>query len=151
MSCETSFFRELREHGFRLTAQREMVLGVLHQIEGFATAEEVYQRVRTLSTAVDISTVYRTLDLLQEFHLVTCVEGNDGQRRYELLTDHAPHAHLVCANCGAVSGAELVVFQPLLDQLLARSGFAVDARHLYLSGLCRRCRVPSPAPAASGD
>ena len=151
MSCETNFFRELREHGLRLTAQREMVLGVLHQIEGFATAEEVYQRVRAISTAVDISTIYRTLDLLQEFHLVVCVEGNDGQRRYELLTDHAPHAHLVCASCGAVSGAELAIFQPLLDQLLARNGFAVDPRQLYLSGLCRKCRETSPSLAESRD
>ncbi len=42
MSCQTDFIRELRERGFRLTAQREMVLGVLHEMDGFATADEIY-------------------------------------------------------------------------------------------------------------
>ncbi|MCX7670535.1 MAG: transcriptional repressor, partial [Anaerolineae bacterium] len=74
MSCQDVFVRRLRASGFRLTPQRELVLNVLHEIEGFASAEEIYARVRQLSTAVDISTVYRALDLLQEFGLVACVE-----------------------------------------------------------------------------
>ena len=65
MACESIFLEKLRKSGLRLTPQREMVLSVMHQIEGAATVEEIHSRVRALSTAVDISTVYRTLDLLR--------------------------------------------------------------------------------------
>jgi Fe2+ or Zn2+ uptake regulation protein len=65
MSCEKAFLERLRERGFRLTPQREMVLAVMHGLDGFCTAEDIYSRVGEISSAVDISTVYRTLDLLQ--------------------------------------------------------------------------------------
>jgi Fur family transcriptional regulator, ferric uptake regulator len=139
MSCQTDFIRELRERGFRLTAQREMVLGVLHEMDGFATADEIYRRVHTISAAVDISTVYRTLDLLQGFSLIAMVEGGDGQRRYKLLIDHVSHAHLVCVECGAVTAAGLDTIQPVLDEIKSRYGFVVDPGHLNLSGWCPQC------------
>jgi Fur family transcriptional regulator, ferric uptake regulator len=139
MSCQTDFIRELRERGFRMTAQREMVLGVLHEIDGFATVDEIYRRVHSLSAAVDISTVYRTLDLLQDFSLIASVEGSDGQRRYELLIDHLAHAHLVCIECGAVIGAAFDTLQPAADDIRNRYGFAIDLGHLKLSGWCSQC------------
>ena len=73
----------------------------VHEMDSFATADEIHRRVHTLSAAVDISTVYRTLDLLQGFALIATVEGGDGQRRYKLLIDHVSHAHLVSASCAA--------------------------------------------------
>ena len=45
MSCEGTFIRELKERGFRMTPQREMVLSAMHEMEGFVTAEQVYDRV----------------------------------------------------------------------------------------------------------
>ena len=109
MACEKVFVQELRERGFRLTPQREMVLSVMHQVDGLATADEIYGRVQERSAAVDISTVYRTLDLLQEFRMVACVDAGDGQHRYELLGVHGPHVHLVCQACGTLIGVELEV------------------------------------------
>jgi Fur family transcriptional regulator, ferric uptake regulator len=139
MACEEVFIQKLRERGFRLTPQREMVLSAMHDIEGLATADEIYTRVQGQSSAVDISTVYRTLELLQEFQLVACVDAGDGQRRYELLGVHGPHIHLVCQACGQVTGIDLQEAQPLAQQLLARYGFAADLNHLSISGLCQRC------------
>jgi len=149
MACEQVFIQQLRDHGFRLTPQREMVLAVMHEIEGFATVEEIYGRVQKLSSSVDLSTVYRTLDLLQEFNLVAAVDPGDGQRRYELLGLHGPHLHLVCQSCGKVIGVDLTVVQPLVQQLKEQFGFELDADHLSLSGLCRECaeaqaRVATP-------
>jgi len=139
MACEEVFIHELRERGFRLTPQREMVLSVMHEVEGMATADEIYGRVRERSAAVDISTVYRTLDLLQEFQMVACVDPGDGQHRYELLGVHGPHIHLVCQVCGAVVGIEQDLAQPLADRLLARHGFAVALDRLAIPGLCQQC------------
>lgn len=139
MACEEVFVQKLRERGFRLTPQREMVLSAMHDIEGLATADEIYTRVQGQSSAVDISTVYRTLELLQEFQLVACVDAGDGQRRYELLGVHGPHLHLVCQACGQVTGIDLQEGQPLARQLQDRYGFVTDLDHLSISGLCRTC------------
>lgn len=139
MACEEVFIKKLRERGFRLTPQREMVLSAMHDIEGLATVDEIYTRVQGQSSAVDISTVYRTLELLQEFQLVACVDAGDGQHRYELLGIHGPHIHLVCQACGQVSGIDLQEGQPLARQLEARYGFVTDLDHLSISGLCQTC------------
>jgi Fur family ferric uptake transcriptional regulator len=139
MSCEEYFFKQLREHGFRLTPQREMVLAVLHKIEGFATAEEIYERVSAISTSVNLSTVYRTLELLEDFNLVANVDPGDGQRRYELLGLHGPHIHLICQACGKIIGVELDAVRPFAAHLKAAYGFDVDLEHLSIPGLCREC------------
>jgi Fur family ferric uptake transcriptional regulator len=140
MACEENFVRELRERGFRLTPQREMVLLAMHEVEGLATADEIYGQVRERSTAVDISTVYRTLDLLQEFKMVVCIDPGDGQHHYELLGLHGPHVHLVCQRCGTLIGIEREVVQPLADRLLAEHGFALDLDGLALAGVCPVCQ-----------
>ncbi len=149
MSCEEIFFKQLRQRGFRLTPQREMVLSVMHRLEGLATAEEIFAGVQQISSSVDISTVYRTLDLLQGFDLVACVDPGDGQRRYELSASHAPHLHLVCRACGEVSGAELESAHPLVEHLLAQHGFEADLNHLSIPGLCRVCRTMRVADTPS--
>jgi Fur family ferric uptake transcriptional regulator len=139
MACEQVFVQQLRERGFRLTPQREIILSVLHDIEGLATADEIYSRVQQISSSVDISTVYRTLDLLQEFDLVSCVDPSDDQRRYELLGIHGPHLHLVCQACGQVIGADLEVAQGFGQRLQAEYGFVPALDHLSVPGLCSAC------------
>lgn len=140
MACEQVFLQRLRERGLRLTPQREMVLAVMHEIEGSATAEEVYEQVRTQTLAVDISTVYRTLDLLQRLGIVACYTSpTDGQRRYELLGVHGPHIHLVCRSCGAVLGVSLDEAETFARQIEAMHGFVADIDQLSIEGLCQAC------------
>lgn len=139
MACEEVFLQKLRDRGLRLTPQREMILSVMHDVEGLATAEEIYAQVQGLTSAVDISTVYRTLDLLQELDIVACVDPGDGQHLYELLGVHGPHIHLVCQSCGKVMGIEVAEAQPFAQRLRAEHGFAADLDHLSITGLCREC------------
>lgn len=140
MCCQQTFLKQLRERGFRLTPQREMVLGVLHDTNGHVTAEEVYERVSQISSCVDISTVYRTLELLQDFHLVGVVEL-DGQRRYELLGLHGPHYHLLCSGCNQLVRIEPGEIQPLIAQMQQRHGFQIAADDLTFTGLCQKCQA----------
>lgn len=139
MSCEEVFFRRLREKGFRLTPQREMVLSVLHDIDDFATAEEIHERVSAMSSSVDISTVYRALELLEEFHMVAAVDPREGQRRYELLGLHGQHFHLVCRSCGKIIGVDPEAVEPFATRLKETYGFELDVEHLSVPGLCHDC------------
>jgi Fur family transcriptional regulator, ferric uptake regulator len=156
MSCEEDFYRQLRRRGFRLTPQREMVLTALHELNGLATADEILGRVQSVTssaavpgscTGVDISTVYRTLDLLQEFRVVASVAALDGQRRYELLNNHGPHVHLVCRVCGRVLGADLEGFQSFMAYAKERYGFHIGVEQLSVTGTCGDCC----ASRAAGD
>jgi Fur family ferric uptake transcriptional regulator len=139
MACEEVFLEKLRERGLRLTPQREMILSAMHEITGLATAEAIYEQVQSITSAVDISTVYRTLDLLQGFDIVACIDPGDGQHRYELLGVHGPHIHLICKSCGKVAGIDLEEAQPLAERLRAKHGFVADLDHLSIPGQCRAC------------
>jgi Fur family ferric uptake transcriptional regulator len=70
---------------------------------------------------------------------VASIEASDGQRAYELLAGHGRHAHLVCRRCGAVTGAEIGLFDDLAAALRTRYGFAMDTDSLSFAGLCPAC------------
>ncbi len=141
MSCEEIFVQQLHERGLRVTPQRELVLAVLHDIDGFATAEEINARVQAIAGGVDVSTIYRTLDLLAEFNLVSVLDAGEGERRYELLGVHGLHHHLHCTRCDKIIGAPHADFQPLLAHLQEVYGFTVMATSWTFSGLCAECRA----------
>lgn len=139
MSCEELFLHTLRDRGFRMTPQREMVLAALHQMDSPVTAEDLYHKVQQSSSSVDISTVYRTLDLLQSMDFVTSLGMGDAQRMYELSPGHGHHAHLVCRSCGAITPVELEQFQPLADSIRQQHGFRLELNNLSFVGQCAGC------------
>jgi len=139
MCCEKIFFEKLHDRGFRITPQREMVLDALHHIDGHATVDQIYAGIHARSSSVDVSTVYRTLELLREFRFVASVDLGDGQRRYELLTVRGPHHHLHCRSCGKLVRVECAELQPLVNQLARAHGFRAEPDHLVIPGFCREC------------
>jgi Fur family ferric uptake transcriptional regulator len=147
MSCEKAFMEALRARGFRFTPQREMILEVLHHMPGHVTAEEIHSRVRELSSQVDIATVYRTLELLQDLEFVNVIDVGAQGRRYELVGSASPHAHLVCRSCGSILDMEPEAFQSLMAWLDRDQNFEVEVARLTIPGRCAVCRVePSVGP-----
>lgn len=143
MCCEDKLLLQLHERGFRLTPQREMVLRVLHEVQENATIEEIHARVSVLSSAVDLSTVYRTLDLLESFNLVSSFKLGDGQRHYELLSLHRAHFHLLCSQCGSLVAIDARELEPLRNQLVRNHDFQMRLDHLVIPGLCKTCQETS--------
>ena len=139
MSCEEFFIEKLHQQGYRLTPQRETVLSVLHQMDAMTTAEDIYDRVHTKFKSLDLSTVYRTLDLLIDLGLVIVVDTGEGQRRYELVGVHGMHHHLHCRACGKVIPANKEAVQPMIDALRQQYGFVAQPGSLTITGLCEEC------------
>jgi Fe2+ or Zn2+ uptake regulation protein len=127
----------LRQRGYRLTPQREMILDVICEDDGHMTAEEIYQRVRARNPAVNLATVYRTLDLLHELGMVTSANLG-GAAEFELAHDESHH-HLVCQACGHTLSFDHQVLAPLQSELQRRYGFQADIEHLIIFGLCAGC------------
>ncbi len=123
-----------------MTPQREAILSVLHGFDAPATAEEIHDRAHRMRPGVKLSTVYRTLDLLESLRLVSVVDVGDRRLRYIHESSEDPHFHLSCRSCGRVVGVGSEALQGLADAILSRYDFAVDVDQVTLPGLCRDCR-----------
>lgn len=128
----------LRESGHRLTPQRELVLTAVETL-GHATPDEVYAEVRTHSSAINLSTVYRTLELLDELGLIHHAHLTDRAPTYHSTSGHE-HSHLVCRDCRKVISVEGATMEAALGPLAAERGFAPDYGHLTVFGTCADCR-----------
>ena len=103
----------LRDSGYRLTPQRELILAAVDRL-GHATPDEVLAEVHQHSSAINASTVYRTLEVLEDLGLVHHAHLSDRAPTYHSATDHE-HFHLVCRNCQRVVSVGPDVLQPLAD------------------------------------
>lgn len=130
----TDWREQLREKGYRLTPQRELILQAVERL-GHATPDEVLAEVRTHSTAVNASTVYRTLEVLEELGLVRHAHLSDRAPTYHSTAEHE-HFHLVCRNCHKVISVDPDVLTPVTERLRADHGFTVDVGHLTVFGTC---------------
>ena len=128
---------ELRRRGYRLTPQRQLVLEAVGQL-GHATPEEIVTAVRRTASGVNISTVYRTLELLEELGLVQHAHLGHGASTYSVISDD-DHVHLVCRDCGGIEEAPPSVVGPVVAELAATRGFTVDVGHFAVFGRCREC------------
>jgi len=137
--CHT-LIQALREKGYRLTPQREMVIEVLAHSGKHVTAEEVFAEVQERARAVNIATVYRTLDLLVSEGLATRMTLGDGRLVYA-TTRHGPHLHLLCRKCGRAIEADEALVAALGKNIQSQYGFAADLQHLSLPGLCQACQA----------
>ncbi len=127
----------LRSRGYRLTPQRQLVLEAVTEL-GHATPEEALAWVRERASGVNVSTVYRTLELLEELSLVKHTHLSHGAPTYHAAA--APeHVHLVCRTCGDIREVEPSAVAPLVEMLAATHGFAADVGHLTVFGDCERC------------
>ncbi|MEU8379603.1 Fur family transcriptional regulator [Streptosporangium sp. NPDC048865] len=135
---ETSWHEELRARGYRVTPQRQLVLEAVKDCE-HATPEEICNRVRETARGVNISTVYRTLELLEELGMVTHSHLGHGAPTYH-LTAEADHVHLVCRGCGEIGEVSPELVDNFVTNLDQKLGFLTDVHHLTVFGRCRNCR-----------
>lgn len=138
MSHHHQLVAELRQRGVRLTPQREMILDAIHHEDEHLTADEIYRRVCARSPAINRATVYRTLELLSELHIVNQIHLGDCVR-YELCQDR-PHHHLVCQTCGRAVSVDHAAFAPLERKLKQQFGFQPRLDHLIIYGQCAKCQ-----------
>ncbi len=131
----------LRASGYRVTPQRQLVLEAVTRLE-HATPEEIYAQVRQTAVGINLSTVYRTLELLEQIGLVTHTHLGHGAHRYHLAAN-AQHVHLVCRDCDAIIQLDPAAVSTLVTDLESQYGFQTDVGHLTVFGTCVQCRGES--------
>jgi len=125
--------------GYRLTPQRMMVVEALHSADKHVSAEEIYAQVKARYPYANISTVYRTLDLLKELGLVTEIALGDGCVRFH-PAEKGHHHHLVCQKCGRLIDLPESALTHLENTLTDMYQFKADLKHMAVFGLCSRCQ-----------
>jgi Fur family ferric uptake transcriptional regulator len=128
--------QELHQRGLRMTPQRQLVLDAVRAL-GHATPEQICARVQEVAPAVNITTVYRTLDLLERIGVVRHTHLGHGAPSYS--EQEHEHVHLVCHDCGSVVEVPTTVMDGLTGRLRAEHGFELDVTHVALSGRCDHC------------
>jgi len=128
--------RTLQELGYRLTPQRTLVWDVLRTDGSHMSAENICGQVQRQFPHVNISTVYRTLELLVDLHLVRETRLGPTRRFFE-VEEEVPHHHLVCDTCGGVTHLHDEDLGSLKDALCSQQGFA--PREVTVFGRCHAC------------
>jgi Fur family ferric uptake transcriptional regulator len=134
MSCIATFKRK----GFKLTPQRKLILDIIHDAETNLTAEKIITYVQKRMPGVHKSTIYRTLELLEEAGSV--YKSELGHQFIYYHPEEGHHHHLVCHQCGKSIDCQEDLFAPVERLIGKEYGFHVDFKHMVMSGLCEECR-----------
>jgi Fur family transcriptional regulator, ferric uptake regulator len=134
----------LRDEGSRVTTARRLVLAALVDAGGeHPTADDLGQRIQASNPEVHLSTVYRTLESLEQAGLVVRAGFRGAAATYHLADDH--HHHAQCDGCGAEVELPHDAFAAVIARLRRDHGFVASPHHLVIGGRCRDC-VDLPAP-----
>ncbi|MBI4297506.1 MAG: transcriptional repressor [Chloroflexi bacterium] len=127
----------LKRCGFRITPQRMLVLAAMERQEGHFGAEDIYAEVSAQHPYISLSTIYRTIDLLERARLIVRFDGSDREEYHWAEKGH--HHHLICQGCGAVQELEAGVADSFKEQLRQSYGFSPELSHMVIFGRCANC------------
>jgi Fur family ferric uptake transcriptional regulator len=135
--CQT-IIDALRQRGYRITPQREFVVEMIAHSKQHLSADEIFTALQSETPSANISTVYRTLDVLWEEGFTCRNDLSEGKTMYA-TRQHGPHIHLVCRRCTYTFEAAPDVLENLGETLRTEYQFDADLDHLSIFGLCARC------------
>ena len=138
---ENSISQGLRATGRRMTRTRKAVLELLERTHQPLSATEIFSQLQDAHVAIDLVTVYRTVNVLKEFGLVAQLDlHQEGQSRYEIKEGRTHHHHIRCQICGIIVDLLLCPLKKLTKLIEERTQFIVDDHTLEFSGFCPKCQ-----------
>jgi Fur family ferric uptake transcriptional regulator len=136
MSC----LETLKLKSLKLTPQRRLIVEIIHDAHEHLSAEEIIALVQSRMPGVNKSTIYRTLDILEQSGCVYKSESGDGSIYHHAEEGH--HHHLVCRKCGKTVECTDDIFNRVEQSLKKNYAFWVDFNHQVIDGLCDICKNP---------
>ena len=118
------------------------LIPVLSGVTSLMTSALSYFRQRKTNPEIGLATIYRTVQVLVDLHLIDKISFDDDVARYELRSSNAKHHHhhAICLGCGEVFSFEDDLLENLEAAVEERLGFAVVDHEVKLYGYCRDCR-----------
>jgi Fur family transcriptional regulator, ferric uptake regulator len=131
----------LASSGIRATRQRLQILEALEAEPNDATAQELFETMRSRGVSIGLATVYRALGLLSSHGVVDALVHRPGEVCYRLCGNEHHH-HLTCTECHQVVELGECELDPWLDRLGSAHGFAVTGHAVEVTGICSDCSAP---------
>lgn len=131
------FREQLKLHGYKLTKQRQAILDVMqHNHDRLLSVEALNDE---LNQSMDLSTIYRNLEILDSCGLMHKVQQGD-KALYKLICHDHHHHHLICLQCGTT---EVIDYCPIaeLDKIAKQHKFQVQTHSLEVFGICQACQA----------
>ena len=138
MSCTSEYASQLRDRGFRMTAQRLAILHALRHAGTRLSPREVYKQAKQELPGLTEPTVYRTLEFLAENGLARASQTGNGHLMYEIAG--SDHHHIVCRTCGDEIEVDHALLEHLYRRLESTSGYVRIDSHMTFFGVCPHCQ-----------
>lgn len=137
-----SLFKELRDRGVRMTAQRKVLVGIIQEAPRHLDAAALLRLAQQRDRQIDRATVYRTLRLLKRHGLIDELDlmHLEGEKHYYEVKTNRSHCHLACFRCGSILEYASNAFEHLEKEMAKQSGFEIEVVRLEVGGLCKKCR-----------
>ena len=132
------FHSRLKDRGLKSTGQRDDIARVFFSLGQHVSAERLYAEVKKINVHVGYATIYRTLRLLKECELVTERHFDDGQARYEVVSDKH-HDHFICERCGKIIEFENEGLEQLQENIARELKVMLTRHKMELYGICAEC------------
>lgn len=140
--------RKLKGCGFRLTVGREAIVDILSQTDAHLSAEDIFLALHAAYPNIGLTTIYRTLEILEQNGIVVKCEFGHGRAKYELTEEYGNkphHHHLICRNCGII-----IDYSDFLDDELSyikkteaalgkKHKFQIQDHSISFFGVCVKC------------
>ena len=138
MSAKT-WLTALSDNGYRLTGARRAVVEIIAESPRALTPLEVFDLARAAHPELGLVSVYRTLEKLEELHLIQRVHQPEGCQAF--VSANQGHQHmLLCQKCGKVTFFEGDDLENLISAISGKTGYKIQEHWLQLFGLCATCR-----------
>lgn len=120
--------------GMRMTGQRRVIARVLGDSQDHPDVEELHRRASKIDDKISISTVYRTLRLLEDAGIIERHDFRDGRSRYEAVPDEH-HDHLINLRTGEVTEFRSEDIERMQEAIARMLGFKLVDHRLELYGV----------------
>ena len=130
--------QELRERGFRMTPQRQVILEILYKSNCHLSPNEIFIKAQESIPGLTETTIYRTLEFLSQNEVIHASQNSNGHLVYEIAGDD--HHHIICRSCGQSMEIDNSMLDDLFKQLESESGYKLTASHISFFGICKDCQ-----------
>lgn len=134
------FTAYLLKNGYRKTPERFAILDEIYSHTGHFDADYLFKAMTAKKYRVCRATIYNTMQLLLDCHLIVRHQFNDNTVQYERVYNHGQHEHLICLKCGAVEECSDMHLKEIMKNIEGKYNFSVHHHLLYIYGLCRNCK-----------
>lgn len=137
---KAEYEEDLKQSGLKNTKSRKAIIDILIQSDQPITAEQIYLNLKEIKTEINLSTVYRTLETLDNKGLVTKLSIMDDDRMFFEYNKMEHRHYLVCTSCKkivTIHGCPLTSYE---EELEKETDFDIVGHKLYLYGYCSDCK-----------